>query len=250
MVLTAAVGHGRTVLQESFVTPPFHTGRPFDRTGDGRAEIIVQGVGPGHLPGDCYDVAIRAEADSTLVIRGQGANRVYSSPGGIPAISTVRLTACGDSTLVYLPGEVIPFRSAILEQSTTVVAAGSSRVAIAEVLTPGRLAAGEQHAFTRLDLRTRVLVDDALVIQDRALLQPGVRSLTSVGRVSDHLVTGTLFLIGSSWRLPQTRLDGEVISAAGQLDGCVVVRVLGNTSQQVNRRVVETIREAGFDLVV
>jgi urease accessory protein len=248
MVLTAAVEHGRTVLRESSATPPFHTGRPSDRHGDGRAEVIVQGVGPGQLPGDEYLVSIRAEVGSRLVVRGQAANRIYPSPHGIPATSTTRLTACAESTLVYLPGEVIPYQMAMLEQSTTVIAAGSARVAFAEILTPGRHASGEHYAFTRLDHRTRVYVDDALIIQDRALLQPGDRSLTSVGRTGQNLVTATLFLIGPGWQLPQTRLDGDAISATGKSEGFIVVRILGNSAQRVNRRLVETIREAGFHL--
>jgi urease accessory protein len=164
------------------------------------------------------------------------------------AKSAVTLTAGDETTLIYLPGEIIPYRTAVFEQSTIVEAAESSRVAIVEVLTPGRLASNERYAFSRLDLKTRVHVNGRLLLQDRALLEPGSKRLTSRGRAADYSVTASLILIGKRWTLPQAHPEGDVVSAAGQSDGYILVRILGPTAQQVNRLVIETICQAGFNI--
>ena len=47
-----------SVVTDAYRTAPFHLGLPSDRSGDGSIELIVQGVGPGYLPGDRLSIDI------------------------------------------------------------------------------------------------------------------------------------------------------------------------------------------------
>ena len=224
----------RTAVVDAYRTAPFHLGLPSDRAGDGSAELIVQGVGPGYLPGDRLAVAIAVGPGASLTVRGQGATKVYPSPLEIPAEVAVSLSVATGARLVYLPGELIPFRQAVLEQTTTIEVAAGGRLAVGEVLTPGRVAMGEANAFTRLRLDTAARLDDRLVLLERIGLEPARRSLTSPARHGGFAVSGTICLIGHGWELPSAPdLAASVTWAVAEGDGYAMVRLLGPTAQSV-----------------
>ncbi len=224
----------RTAVVDAYRTAPFHLGLPSDRAGDGSADLIVQGVGPGYLPGDRLAVAIEVGPDASLTVRGQGATKVYPSPSGQPATVAVSLSVAAGARLVYLPGELIPFRQAILEQRTTIDVAAGGTVAVGEVLTPGRLAMGEANLFSRLRLDLHARLDGGLVLLERVRLEPACRPLTSPARHGGFAVAGTLYLIGHDWQLPSAPdISDGVTWAAAEGDGYALVRLLGATAQSV-----------------
>lgn len=225
----------RTALVEAYHTAPFHLGLPSDRGGDGSIELIVQGVGPGYLPGDRLRIAITAGAGASLTVRGQGATKLYPSPRGEPAIANVTLTVEANGRLVYLPGELIPFRQAVLEQVAQIDVAAGGSLALGEILTPGRSAMGEVHRFTRLRLAVEASYGGRPCLIERVRIDPALRPLTGIGRHGDHPVAGSLSLIGDGWRLPQSPAIPEAVTwATATGDGYTLVRLLGPTAQAVS----------------
>lgn len=233
--LTAARAGGRTVLTEAWRTVPFHVGMPSYREGTGRAEVIVQGVGPGVFPGDDLRIELTVEAGADLVVRGQGATKVYPTRyGASGAVSRTTLRVAGRGRLVYLPGEVIPFREAVYRQETTIEVAAGGRAALGEILTPGRVAMGERDAFSRLEMRLRAEVGGRLVLVERGVLEPGLRPLTSPGRHGGFGCVGSVYLVGDGWRLPDADTGmGPVRWGAGGGEGYAVIRLFGPTAQAV-----------------
>ncbi len=224
----------RTAVVDAYRTAPFHLGLPSDRTGDGSAELIVQGVGPGYLPGDRLAIAISVGAGAALVVRGQGATKAYPSPNGVPATVDVSLTVAHDARLVYLPGELIPFQQAVLEQTTAITVAHGGMLALGEILTPGRVAMGEINLFTRLHLDIEARLAGRLCLVERARLEPAQRPLTSPARHGTRPVAGTLILIGQGWQPPTSPGIPEAITwAAAEGDGYTLVRLLGKTTQAI-----------------
>jgi urease accessory protein len=224
---------GRTAIVESYRTAPFHLGHPSDRAGDGSVELIVQGVGPGYLPGDRLSIDITAESGASLVVRGQGATKLYPSPHGIPSAVDVSLTVEQGAWLVYLPGELIPFRQSILHQRTVMDVASEGLLVLGEILTPGRVAMGECHQFTRLHLDVEATFNGQTCLIERARLDPIRRPLTSIGRHASFPVAGTLYLIGNA-TLPPIDLPPGIHGASATGDGYSLVRLLGPTVQAVS----------------
>lgn len=225
----------RTVVTDAYRTAPFHLGWPSDRLGDGSAELIVQGVGPGYLPGDRLAIDVSVGSGASLTLRGQGATKVFPSPQGVPAVVEVRLTVDAGGRLVYLPGELIPFRDSVLEQVTRIQVAVGGALALGEILTPGRVAMGEVNAFARLRLDVEARYGGQTRLIERARLEPARRPLTSLGRHGAQPIAGSLYLIGDGWALPASPDIAESVtwaSAAGE--GYTLVRLLGPTVQAVS----------------
>lgn len=239
----------RTAIVESFRSVPFHIGFPSDREGTGRAGIILQNVGPGTLPGDRLLIDLAAGPDAALEVRGQGANRIHPSPSGVPGEIENRLRVAEGGLLIFLPGELIPYRTARLRQKTSIEVATGGHLAMVELLTRGREAMGERDVYGSLDLRVRARYDDRLMLIERSRLEPTVHAPSSVGRHGSFAVSASLYLVGERWRLPAVSHGaGPVIWAIDAGDGYALARVLGPTTQAVNAVVRRVLAEASADL--
>ena len=202
--------------------------------------MIVQQVGPGLFPGEMLDAEVAVDPGADLVVRGQGATKVYPSPGGAPAVSMTRLRVAAGASLAWLPGELIPFRDSVLRQETVVELEAGSRLALLEILTPGRLAMGERDAYARLDLRLRIAVAGRPVLIERAVLEPGRRPLAAAARHGGFACAGGLYLAGvdaggESPALGQSEPGAAVWWGSGTTahGPVAVVRLLGPTAQAV-----------------
>ena len=202
-----AVRHGaRTILAAVDRSAPFHPSPPSYRAADGAAEVTVQQAGPGLFPGETLRTEVAVEEGASLTVRGQGATKVYPSPGGAAAVSDTALRVAAGGSLVWLPGELIPFRGAVLKQATAVELAPGARLVLVELLTPGRVAMGERDAYVRLDLRLRIAVAGRPVLIERALLEPASRPPSVAGRHGGFGCAAALYLAGF----------GEAATAIGQ----------------------------------
>lgn len=228
----------RTVVADAYRTAPFHLGLPSDRADNGSVELIIQGVGPGYLPGDHLAIDVTVGEGASLAVRGQGATKLYPSAQGVPAVIDVTLTVAPGGWLVYLPGALIPYQHAVLEQATSIDVAQGGNLALGEILTPGRLAMGERDLYTRLHLDVEAAFVGHPCLIERARLDPKRRPLTSGGRHGSHSIAGSLYLIGESWTLPDSPAIPETViwsSATG--DGYILVRLLGPTAQAVSETI-------------
>ena len=247
----AARAGPRTVLSEVARTAPFHLGRASHRGNDGAAEAIVQQVGPGLFPGETLRVEVAVDPGAALTLRGQAATKVYPcpDPDGTPARLETRLRVAAGATLAYLPGALIPFRDAALVQETVVDLAPGARFALAEILTPGRVAMGERDAYRRLDLRLRIRLGGRLLLVERADLEPARRPTAAPGRHGGFAAAGTLYLVGfpvpAAWATPQT--VGPVRWAAGATGPLTVLRLLGDSAQAVAAAIAARLRETAAE---
>lgn len=239
----------RTAIVESFRSVPFHLGLPSDREGTGRAGLILQNVGPGTLPGDHLRIDLECGREAALEMRGQGANRIHPSPSGIPAEIENRLRVAAGGLLIFLPGELIPYRTARLRQATVIEVSAGGHLALVETLTRGREAMGERDVYASLELRVRATYDDRLLVVERAWLEPAVRAPGSTCRHGPFAVSASLYLIGERWRLPsEAHGAGPVAWAIDAGDEYMLGRALGPTTQAVNSVVRRLLAEASAGL--
>ena len=245
------------MLAEVDRTAPFHVAASHDRAGDGGAEVIVQQVGPGLFPGEELLTEVAVGAGARLTLRGQAATKLYPCPPGEEARAVTRLRVAAGGGLVSLPGELIPFRDAAYVSATEIDLDTGARLALAEIVTPGRVAMGERDVYARLDLRLRLRVDGRPVLVERARLEPTRRPLTAPGRHGRFACAGTLVLAGygapdlgqgpSPRQGPEPESGptgvwwGSGATAAGDV---TIVRLLGPTAQALHAEIARLLRVA------
>ena len=226
--LRAELAGQRTVLSDVFRTAPFHPG-PVHHRG-GTAEVVLQGVGPGLFPGERLEIDINVKEGASLVVSAQGATKVYASPHGTAAEAATTLRVGRGASLCWLPGELIPFRDASYAARTEVHLEEGARFALLDILTPGRTAMGEVHAYRQLDLRLRVASRGKPILVERALLDPKREPLTLIGSQGDVPCIGTLILAGYELPARIGHRDDD-LWLAGDGDGVIgLVRALGRSA--------------------
>ena len=141
------------------------------RASDGWHDLVHEVVGGGVFGGDVNRTTIRAGGGTRLAVRGISAT---PARGAGPAITATRLVAEAGSTILYLPGALIPQAGADHTSSLRVEAAPGSRVLAASIVVPGRSAMGERGCFARLRLRTLAHLDDRVVFAEDATLSPDI----------------------------------------------------------------------------
>lgn len=220
---------GQTFLSEVQATPPFHVG-PLHRRSS-MAELIVQSVGPGVFPEETLAATITVEHGAAVAILGQGATKIYPAGNGGIATAITELTVRDGGMLWWLPGELIPFRHARYVARTRAMLERGARFVLWDIITPGRTAMGESHAYTRLDLRFKVEVGGRAVLVERAVLDPVERPVDLVGSHARFACAGSLILFGYSWETSLGCCSADVWLGADSREGLTIVRGLAHAAQ-------------------
>lgn len=214
----------------------------YDLAQPGAAALTLVQLG-GVLAGDRYtlDVALGPAAEASITTAA--ATQVYRMPHGhAEQVLSLRLEAGSD--LAWLPQPLILFGGADFRQTTRITLGARARLALLDVLVPGRLARGEAFAFQRYETRFEV-VDTAgqLLVAERAQLVPESAALAVPGLLVDAPVVGSLWLLGATageqhalgeWR-PPTEAHTTVQLGHTTLpnDAGVLVRAVGPTGSAV-----------------
>lgn len=147
----------------------------------------------GILAGDLLEGSIRLQENTKAKVLAPSATRVFTMPAGTASQSlTVSLAA--DSMLLYSAHQLIPYRSARFIQDNDYRLEKGASLAVLEVFVPGRIAGGESFAFQDIRQRTRIFLEDRLVLDDRWV----VKDLAPQGCFVSFRtrVVGTLYVAG------------------------------------------------------
>ena len=167
---------------------------------------------------------------AALAILGQGATKLYPSTDGRLATSLTELRVRDGGTLWWLPGELIPFRDARYDARVRVELEQGARLALWEIITPGRLAMGETHVYGRLDLRLRLEVAGNVTLIERAILDPVEHPVDVLGSQGRFACAGSLVLFGYSLTANLGCCSADVWLGADTRDGLTVVRGLAHAA--------------------
>lgn len=243
--LTFAPVAAATRITHHFQQFPLQVFRPIylDPHRPGMAFVYVMTQG-GTLQGDRARIDVECMPGSSAHVTTQAASRIYRMERNY-ATHLVHLRAGADSVLEYLPDPVIPFRDSRYYARTELTVHPTSTAIVGEMLLPGRVAHGEYHDYalyaSRLTARSP---EGELHFTDALELAPRHRPLRSPGRLGQHAVMATLYVI--SRRVPARALADrlhariadvpDVLGGASELPNeCGAwVRVLGGTSAGVS----------------
>jgi urease accessory protein len=136
------------------------------RAGDA-AWIVTSNYGGGLVDGDAVALEVDIEVGATCVVTSQASQKVYK---GTASQRTLVRAAAGATALV-VPDPVVPFRGATFSQTTRVELAAGASLALADVMTAGRVAHGERWAADSITSTLEIaglLVDRVVLDHDAA----------------------------------------------------------------------------------
>jgi urease accessory protein len=213
----------------------------------------------GILDGDRYDLRIALGDRAGARVTTAAATQVYRMPHG-EATQSIQFQLGAGSRLEWLPEPTILFGGARFSQTTSVTLGPGARLALLDVLVPGRLARGEVYQFDRYATRLEACnTAGRLLMAERALLEPRRHDLAAPGLLGATPVLGSLYILGDG--VDAERDCAQVARRSGALsglpinlgaavlpNGCgMLVRALGTTASQVHRALLniwQTLRQA------
>jgi urease accessory protein len=237
--LEFAARAGVTELVDRFQQAPLHVQKvlhPHPAL-PGMAWVYVVTVTGGIVQGDRLQTEIVARDGAQVHLTTPAPTKIYRSPE-CPSSHLLRILAGPETYVEYFPGPVIPFRGSRFSEEVTLVADRTATLLFGGILSPGRVAMGESHAYDLyLSRVTAEREDGALDFLDVMRLTPATVPPKRPGLLGKFDVLGTLHLLTAkvSARELGDRLhallqeQSEVLSGANELPSGrgVTVRVLG-----------------------
>lgn len=209
--------------------------------------IVLMQQGGGIAQGDRYRLDITCHEGAAVHVTSQSATRLYKCEQNF-ATQLVTITAGAGSVVEYLPDITIPFRHARFYQRTDLHIDPAATLMVGEVLTAGRVAQGERHAYDFYCAQTHAFAPGGLLLAaDTVKLQPPCGSLHAPALLGDYDAFGTFTIFSRQYPLAQlatllrealgddARAAGTTIEGVSELpNGCgVSVRILGSNGAAV-----------------
>jgi urease accessory protein len=210
----------------------------------GMAWVYVLTVTGGIVQGDRFHTEIIAREGAQVHITTPGATKIYRSPAALSS-HRLRIHAGSGAYVEYLPGPVIPFRSSRFVEEVTLAAHPTATLVYGSILSPGRMAMGESHAYDLFSSRITAQRDDgALEFLDVMHLAPAKISPKRPGLLGSYDVLGSLHILTAAVpaRALSDRLHAllqeqpEVLGGASELPSGrgVTVRIVGPRAEPVS----------------
>lgn len=181
LFVKACMRDGKTILKESYFSPPFKLANITDRNDGEMLNLVIMSSSPGILDKDDLAVTVILDEGASVKLATQSFQRLFQMNAG--AGQRTELVLASNSTLRYLPFPCVPHERAIFTSSTIVRLQPGSRLIYGEVITCGRSLNGEQFKFTHFENRTSIFYSERLVLKELVRMTPAV---------SNHLAMGLL----------------------------------------------------------
>ncbi len=226
---------------------------------DGGAYLQIVNPAGGLLEGDSARIAVTLRQGSHLYLTTQAATKVYPAEQGAITRQSMQVRVAPHAILEYFPLPLIPFARAIYAQEISIQVDPGGICMVADVLAPGRAARGELFAYRMVRSRVEGWVGDQLVLFDQMRLEPHQHRYKGLALLEGRTHLATLYVLTThplgpwiaGWNRQLARQYGGGIGITELAHGGLIVRVLGQSSQEVLRGLDDVhrrIREEGLGL--
>lgn len=190
----------------------------------------------GILAGDNLSAEIEVDDNVTTQIITPAATKIFSMPHG-SAAQNIHFHLKPGARLYYHGNQLIPYRNADYRQSTAYRLDDNAALIAMDFFAPGRIAGEEAFAFRKVRIRTRVYVEEQLLLDDRIFVDGGKAEdfmRPGVFAARDSLVMGTLIIVaGQSMKNKLNELSiGEQVQYTMPEPNLLVGRALTKSAQE------------------
>jgi urease accessory protein len=217
----------------------------FPHRKSGPLDAVMLNTAGGVTGGDCYDVAVEAEAGAHLVMATQAAERIYRAQDGEVGRVRNHLTLGAGARLDWLPQETILYDRASLDRCLTIDMAADARLLACEMLVFGRRAMGETVDAIHLRDRIDLTIDGTLAFADRLRLDGDARAQLARTGVADGASAMATILFAARDCARYTSDLREMLPETGGVsaltDDLLVLRVLAEDSYELRQSVLPVL---------
>ena len=201
-------------------------------------------LGGGFVAGDVYENKITLEENAKVILTTQSPNKIFKSPKQISAIQKTTMNLESGSQLEYISDSLIAYKDACYNQETTIHMAQDASLVYIDGITPGWASTGEKFTYDTVKLKTKVYIDEELVLLDYLKLVPKESEMQKMGMLEEYTQFATMMVIDQ-------RITEEMIKEMRVLIDAVdkefqygiskphckgfVLRVLGNFTQDLEK---------------
>ena len=185
----------RTVMAQNFFRVPLQVMKPrYDESGC--ACVYLLSPTGGVVQGDDYQIEVTLAPNTHVTLTTQASTKVYAMPlQGATQSMWVRVGK--DAIFEYLPDSTILFRDANFSQGISLFLEHGAKVALQEIVMPGRLARGETLVFSQYQSCIEMSDSAGLLLYDTCRLQPKCQPyLTGLGVLEGYPCWGSWYLVG------------------------------------------------------
>lgn len=240
VAFASAYKDGRTILKDISHTAPYKIAHPFYKK-NGITEVMLMSASAGIMAGDRQSCSFLIGTKTKTALTSQSFEKIHRMENG-KAKRTTNIIVEPDAYFDYRPLPVIPFAGSAFESNTVILLADStSRFIMQEITSCGRKAMGEVFAFRYYYALTEVRQGNRLLYRDNTRFRPGEFDLAGTGMFEGYSHQANLLFFNIDVSVRQTEEIRELIAnetdliggMSGNQENCVVVRLLGQSAQQL-----------------
>lgn len=207
---------------------------------------FILGLGGGYVEGEKYKYSVLVKNNARAIITTQAATKVYKCLNEKAAIQETQLKIEGNGILEYITDNVILYKDALYKQDNEIYLDKDSTLIYSDGITSGWSVTGEAFSYSRLQLRTKVYMDNVLVLLDNLLINPIEDDVTKLGYFEGYENFGTLLVINKkitneiidTLRLSLKNLNLDINFGISEIEvNGFVLRVLGHSTQKVDEAI-------------
>lgn len=228
----------RTVVKERYCSSPLKLGLPNNRSD--RFHVITMMASAGMLKGDRFCYEILCEEGTKARMTEQSYTKIFDTQDGEVARHQ-QITLQNHASFFYEPSAVLPFAGSRYRGSTQVQLKEDSEFLYQDILSVGRVAMGEEYAFSMYQNRVVVEVEQIPVWMDHCLLLPLDMPLKQMLFFDGYTHQGTLYYYGPSetclleelQRACEKMEKNDIWLGVTQAQRGICVRVLAMAAQEI-----------------
>lgn len=173
------IKHEKTILNDSYFTPPFKLLKPFYGENNIMRLCLVN-VSPGVLEGDNYNVTVNMRKESLLELYSQSYSKIFKMKDGF-AVQKVNINMEEGCTLAYMLKPTLPYEDSDFRGETNIRLSKNCNLIFREIISCGRYKRNEVFSFKSFKSRTKIFYQNKLLFMDNTVLIPQEQQLNSIG---------------------------------------------------------------------
>lgn len=236
---------GKTVLTHSRFSHPWYSFPPLYLDNTGCATTFLTNPSGGFVGGDDLSLVAKLQEDTHVLFTTPSATKVYRTLQS-PAVQSIDVSVGPNAILEWVPELTIPFAGSHFDQTINIGLDTGASLILWDALAAGRVARGEQWAFSHFSNQIKITLSDGKSLEERYVLAPTQDTLSLTFEQEWNYV-GSFYIISdkvssSTWEQTKEELETVIERHSRQVLGGVsetslpglVVKVMTRSAQELN----------------